>query len=176
MSDIETLERLKALDPKRPIREADIDLRRFVPLAEVATTFAKKKTGSVVACASPSSPIPFFRVQLVCGANTNNIGVMFMSGYLDEAAMKPTDQDDEKFASLKRETLPTFVLAALIFMLTVVGALRCVAGAAADQGRSYRSRQQDRQDGLGHDGQRRALQRTRRARGVIRSRRTTGAM
>jgi hypothetical protein len=34
--------------------------------------------------------------------------------------MKPTDED-EKVASLKRKTLPTFVLAALIFMLTVVG-------------------------------------------------------
>jgi len=36
--------------------------------------------------------------------------------------MKPTDEDDEKIASLKRKTLPTFVLAALVFMLTVVGA------------------------------------------------------
>ena len=35
--------------------------------------------------------------------------------------MKPTDEDDEKFASLKKKTLPTFVLAALIFMLAVVG-------------------------------------------------------
>jgi hypothetical protein len=35
--------------------------------------------------------------------------------------MKPTDEDDEKVALLKRKTLPTFVLAALIFMLTVVG-------------------------------------------------------
>jgi hypothetical protein len=33
--------------------------------------------------------------------------------------MKSTDDDDEKVASLKRKTLPTFVLAALIFMLTV---------------------------------------------------------
>ena len=38
-----------------------------------------------------------------------------------EAAMKPTDEDDEKVASLKRKTLPSFVLAALIFMLTVAG-------------------------------------------------------
>src|SRR5262245_9378531 len=69
------------------------------------------------------APIPFDhpRVQLVCGANTNNIGVMFLSGCLKlgEAAMKPTDE--EKVASLKRETLPTFVLAALIFMLIVAG-------------------------------------------------------
>ena len=36
----------------------------------------------------------------------------------------------------------------------------------ADQGRRHRARQQDRQDGLGHDGQGRALQGTRRARGV----------
>jgi len=36
--------------------------------------------------------------------------------------MKPTDDDDEKVASLKRKTLPAFALAALIFMLTVVGA------------------------------------------------------
>ena len=64
---------------------------------------------------------PFLRVQLVCGANTNNIGVMFISGCLDEAAMKPSDEDDEKVASLKRKTLPTFALAALIFMLTVIG-------------------------------------------------------
>ena len=35
--------------------------------------------------------------------------------------MKPTDKDDEKFALLKKKTLPTFVLAALIFMLAVVG-------------------------------------------------------
>jgi hypothetical protein len=35
--------------------------------------------------------------------------------------MKPTDEDDEKVASLKRKTLPTFVLAALIFMLTLIG-------------------------------------------------------
>jgi hypothetical protein len=35
--------------------------------------------------------------------------------------MKPTDEDDEKVASLKRKTLPTFALAALIFMLTVAG-------------------------------------------------------
>jgi hypothetical protein len=45
---------------------------------------------------------------------------MFISGCLKsgEAAMKPTDEDDEKIASLKRKTLPTFVLAALVFMLT----------------------------------------------------------
>jgi hypothetical protein len=35
--------------------------------------------------------------------------------------MKPTDEDDEMAASLRRKTLPTFVLAALIFMLTVLG-------------------------------------------------------
>jgi hypothetical protein len=35
--------------------------------------------------------------------------------------MKPTDEDDEKVASLKRKTLPTFVLAALIFMLALAG-------------------------------------------------------
>ena len=60
---------------------------------------------------------------MVCGANTNNIGVMFISSCLKsgEAAMKPTDEDDEKIASLKRKTLPTFVLAALVFMLTVAG-------------------------------------------------------
>lgn len=36
--------------------------------------------------------------------------------------MKPTDEDDETVASLKRKTLPTFVLAALVFMLTVASA------------------------------------------------------
>jgi hypothetical protein len=36
--------------------------------------------------------------------------------------MKPTGEDDEKVASLERKTLPTFVLAALIFMLALVGA------------------------------------------------------
>jgi hypothetical protein len=41
---------------------------------------------------------------------------------LGEAAMKPTDEDDEKVDALKRKTLPTFVLAVLSFMLTVVGA------------------------------------------------------
>ena len=35
--------------------------------------------------------------------------------------MRPTDEDDEKVVSLKRKTLPAFVLAALIFMLTVAG-------------------------------------------------------
>jgi len=35
--------------------------------------------------------------------------------------MKPAHEEDEKVASLKRKTLPTFVLAALVFMLTVVG-------------------------------------------------------
>jgi hypothetical protein len=35
--------------------------------------------------------------------------------------MKPTE-DDENVASLKRRTLPAFVLAALIFMLALVGA------------------------------------------------------
>ena len=36
--------------------------------------------------------------------------------------MKPTNEEDDEVASLKRKTLPTFVLAALIFMLTVAGA------------------------------------------------------
>jgi hypothetical protein len=35
--------------------------------------------------------------------------------------MRPTDEDDEEGTSLERKTLPTFVLAALIFMLTVSG-------------------------------------------------------
>jgi hypothetical protein len=35
--------------------------------------------------------------------------------------MKPTGKDNEKVASLKRKTLPTFALAALIFMLGVAG-------------------------------------------------------
>jgi transposase len=39
-------------------------------------------------------------------------------------------------------------------------------GAATDEGRGHRARQQDRQDGVGDDGQERTLQRTRRARGV----------
>ena len=51
-----------------------------------------------------------------------------------------------------------------------------LAGAAADEGCCYRARQQDRANGLGHDGQRRAIQGTRRACGVRRSRRTTGVM
>jgi transposase len=38
------------------------------------------------------------------------------------------------------------------------------------------TRQQDRQDGLGYDGQGRALQRTRRARAITRSRRIPGVM
>jgi hypothetical protein len=38
----------------------------------------------------------------------------------DAITMKPTDDDDEKVALLKRKTLPTFILAALIFMLAVV--------------------------------------------------------
>src|SRR5450631_1935209 len=38
-----------------------------------------------------------------------------------------------------------------------------LAGAAADQGCGYRARQQDRANGLGHDGQGRAIQGTRRA-------------
>ena len=33
-----------------------------------------------------------------------------------------------------------------------------IAGAAADEGRRHRARQQDRKNGLGHDGQGRALQ------------------
>jgi len=41
-----------------------------------------------------------------------------------------------------------------------------IDGSAADQGRRHRARQQDRQNGLGHDGQGRALQGTRRACGV----------
>ena len=44
------------------------------------------------------------------------------------------------------------------------GSHRCCA--AAHQGRRHRARQQDRADGLGHDGQGRALQGTRRASGV----------
>jgi hypothetical protein len=40
------------------------------------------------------------------------------------------------------------------------------AGAAADEGRRHRARQQDRPDGLGNDGQGRALQGTSRACGV----------
>ena len=46
-----------------------------------------------------------------------------------------------------------------------------IAGAATDQSRRHRTCQQDRQNGLGHDGQRRALQGTRRTCGVTRSRR-----
>ena len=41
-----------------------------------------------------------------------------------------------------------------------------VADAATHEGRSYRARQQDRQDGVGDDGQGRTLQRTGRSRGV----------
>ena len=41
-----------------------------------------------------------------------------------------------------------------------------IVGAAAEQGRRHRPGQQDRADGLGDDGQRRALQGTRRACGV----------
>jgi transposase len=41
-----------------------------------------------------------------------------------------------------------------------------VADAATNEGRGHRARQQDRQDGVGDDGQERTLQRTRRARGV----------
>ena len=41
-----------------------------------------------------------------------------------------------------------------------------IVGAAADQGRRHRACQQDRADGLGHDGQGRAIQGTRRACGV----------
>jgi hypothetical protein len=36
--------------------------------------------------------------------------------------MKPSDEDNQKVASLKRKTLPAFVLAALVFMITVAGA------------------------------------------------------
>jgi hypothetical protein len=43
-----------------------------------------------------------------------------------------------------------------------------VAGPAADQGRRDRPGEQDRQNGVGHDGQGRALQGTRRAGGVKR--------
>ena len=46
----------------------------------------------------------------------------------------------------------------------------------ADQGRRHRACQQARTDGLGHDGEGRALQESRRARGVKRSRRTPGVM
>jgi transposase len=41
-----------------------------------------------------------------------------------------------------------------------------LVGAATDQGRRHRARQQDRQNGLGNDGQGRAIQGTRRTRGV----------
>jgi hypothetical protein len=41
-----------------------------------------------------------------------------------------------------------------------------IDGAAADEGRRHRARQQDRQNGLGDDGQGRALQGTRRACGM----------
>jgi hypothetical protein len=41
-----------------------------------------------------------------------------------------------------------------------------VVDAATHEGRSYRTRQQDRKDGVGDDGQGRTLQRTRRARGL----------
>ena len=51
-----------------------------------------------------------------------------------------------------------------------------LAGAAADEGCCYRARQQDRANGLGHDGQRRAIQGARRACDVNGSRRTTGVM
>ena len=51
-----------------------------------------------------------------------------------------------------------------------------IVGAAADEGRRHRACQQDRPDGLGDDGQGRALQGTRRACGVTRSRRTSGVM
>ena len=41
-----------------------------------------------------------------------------------------------------------------------------IAGAATHEGRGHRARQQDRQDGVGDDGQGRRLQRTSRTRGV----------
>src|SRR5262249_62051003 len=41
-----------------------------------------------------------------------------------------------------------------------------IVGAAADQGRRDRARQQDRKNGVGHDGQGGLLQRTRRTCGV----------
>ena len=41
-----------------------------------------------------------------------------------------------------------------------------IAGAATNEGRCHRACQQDCADGLGHDGQGRALQGTRRTRGV----------
>src|SRR5664279_2426227 len=41
-----------------------------------------------------------------------------------------------------------------------------IVGAASDEGRRHRACQQDRADGLGYDGQKRALQRTRRTCGV----------
>src|SRR5436189_4532572 len=50
------------------------------------------------------------------------------------------------------------------------------AGAAADQGRCHRACQQTRADGLGHDGEGRALQESRRACGVTRSRWASSAM
>jgi len=51
-----------------------------------------------------------------------------------------------------------------------------VAGAAADEGRRYSACQQDCANGLGYDGQGRALQAARRARAITRSRRTPGVM
>ena len=45
--------------------------------------------------------------------------------------------------------------------------LNGIVSAAANEGRCRRACQQDRQNGLGHDGQGRAIQRTRRTRGVI---------
>jgi hypothetical protein len=92
-----------------------------VPLAEVVTTFClRKKDGLCRGVREPvfEVPSPFLRVQLVCGANTNNIGVMLsVSG---EVAM-PTDEDEERFHLLRRRTLPTFVLSAFTFILVVVG-------------------------------------------------------
>ena len=41
-----------------------------------------------------------------------------------------------------------------------------IAGAATHEGRGHRARQQDRQDGVGHDGQGRSAARTGRTRGV----------
>ena len=61
-------------------------------------------------------------------------------------------------------------------MAQSIGLAYGIAGAEADQGRRHRPRQQDRQNGLGHDGQGRTLQGTRRACGGTRSRRTSGVM
>ena len=49
---------------------------------------------------------------------------------------------------------------------TGIGLGSRVADAATHEGRGYRTRQQDRKDGVGNDGQGRTLQGTRRTRGV----------